>query len=376
MGLAPYGSKNKDFFDIFEEIVKTDENGYDVSEISIPMSLGFMVGIKRIEELFGIKRRLSSEPIKKEHKDLAFALQYYLEKIGVNLVKKAINITGSNKVCLTGGVALNCKMNKKIMEMSEVKDFFIQPVANDAGLVIGGVLEASHRSGLNPRFLMKHNYWGPSFSNEEIKKALDERKIIYKKLKDLKKIAKAIADGYFVGWFQGRMEMGPRALGNRSILCDPRRIDLKDRLNDFVKHRERWRPYAPSVLEEYADNYIINLKTAPFMIKTFDINKEFQQQIEAILHPVDKTTRPHIVCRSVNPRYYDLIDEFRKLTGLPIILNTSFNDHGEPIVCSPIDAIKDFFGTGLDTLVLGDFIIQKDKCSRRDSNPSLRLERP
>ena len=360
MGLAPYGEKNQDIFDVFDEIVKTDIDGYDVSEISIPMTCGFVVGIKTIEELFGIKRRLPNEPFKKEHKDLAFALQYYLEEIGMNLARQATNITGSRNVCLTGGVALNCKMNKRIMELPEVKNLFIQPVANDAGLVIGGVLEASHRFGYNPRFTMKHNYWGPSYLNEKVKEILEERKIVFSKIDKLNKIAKEIADGKFVGWFQGKMEMGPRALGNRSILCDPRRNDLKDKLNDFVKHREKWRPYAPSILEEYAEEYIINYNTAPFMIKTFDVKEKYQKQIEGVLHPTDKTTRPHVVSKNVNPRYWELIDEFRKITGIPLVLNTSFNDHGEPIVCSPQDAIKDFYGTGLDLLVIEDYLIKKE----------------
>lgn len=359
MGLAPYGEKNQDIFNVFEDIIKTDVDGYDVSEISIPMTLGYMVGIKRIEELFEIKRRLPGEPFSKEHKDLAFATQHYLEKIGINLVKQAINITGSHKICLTGGVALNCKMNKKLMELPEVKDIFIQPVAHDAGIVLGAVIEASHKRGYTPSFTMRHNYFGPSYDNATIKNILTEWNIVFSKVNSLKPIAQAIADGKFVGWFQGKMESGPRALGNRSILSDPRRNDLKDRLNDLVKHREKWRPFAPSILEEYANEYIINYHCAPFMIKTFDVNEKYQKQIEAVLHPVDKTTRPHVVCKDINPRYYELIDEFRKITGIPLVLNTSFNDHGEPIVCSPQDAIRVFYGTGLDVLVLEDYIIKK-----------------
>ena len=360
MGLAPYGKKNSDILDVFEDIIKTDSEGYDVSEISIPMTYGFMVGIKRIEQLFGIKRRLPGESFTNEHKDLAYAAQYYLEKIGVNLVRQAIDVTGNRKICITGGVALNCKMNKKIMEIPEVKDFFIQPIANDAGLVIGSVLEASSRRGFDVRFTMKHNYFGPSYDNEIVKNILEERKIKFYRLDSLKTVAKEIADGKFVGWFQGKMEMGPRALGNRSILSDPRRNDLKDKLNDFVKHREKWRPYAPSILEDYADEYIKNYSNAPFMIKTFDINEKYVDLVEAVLHPIDKTTRPHVVSKEINPRYYKLIEEFRKITGIPLILNTSFNDHGEPIVCSPQDAIRAFYGTGLDVLVLEDYLIKKE----------------
>ena len=361
MGLAPYGEKNKEIFDVFENIVSTNVDGYDVTEISIPMTNGFLVGIKRIEELFGIKRILPGEPITKEHKDLAFACQHFLEKIGENLARQAINVAGSKKICMTGGVTLNCKMNKKIIELPEVEDIFIQPVANDAGLVLGGVLEASNRCGFDCRFNMKHNYFGPSFDNATIKSILGERKIVYLKIKSLKPIAQAITDGKFVGWFHGHMEMGPRALGNRSILCDPRRNDLKDKLNDLVKHREKWRPYAPSILEDYVDEYIENFKvSAPFMIKTFDVKKKYRDNIEAVLHPTDKTTRPHVVSREVNPRFYELIDEFRKITDIPLVLNTSYNDHGEPIVCTPQDAIRVFYGTGLDILILEDYMITKE----------------
>ena len=360
MGLAPYGEKNKEFFNIFDDFIKTSPDGYDVSEISIPMSFGTSVGVRRIEELFGIKRRLPDENFTKEHKDLAYAVQYYLEKIGENLVRQAINIAGSNNVCLTGGVALNCKMNKKIMELPEVKNLFIQPVASDAGLAIGAVLEASKKAGFNVRFTMTHSYFGPEYDNTSIKNILQERKIKFSKIKQLKDIAQALANGKLVGWFQGKVEMGPRALGNRSILADPRDNNLKDNLNEIVKHREKWRPYAPSILEEYVDEYIEDYSEAPFMIKTFDVNEKYHKNIEATLHPADKTTRPHVVTKSNNPRYHDLINEFRKITGVPAILNTSFNDHGEPIVCSPADALRTFYGTGLDILVLGDYVVKKE----------------
>jgi len=359
MGLAPYGEKNSDIFDVFDEIIKTDLNGYDVSEISIPMMFGYMVGIKRIEQLFGIKRRLVHEPFTKEHKDLAYAAQYYLEKIVTNLICQAIELTGCRNVCLAGGVALNCKVNKRIMELPEVKNLFIQPISSDAGLTLGAVLEMSHRKGFDVHYTMKHTYLGPYYENSFIEKLLEERKIVFSKLTSLKPIAKALAEGKFVGWFQGRMEMGPRALGNRSILADPRRKDIADRLNDFVKHREKWRPFAPSILEEYADEYLKKYSTAPFMIKTFDVNEKHQKFIGGVIHPADKTTRPHVVCKDVNPRFYELIEEYRKITGIPMILNTSFNDHGEPIVCSPQDALHVFYGTGLDILVMEDYVIKK-----------------
>ena len=361
MGLAPYGEKNQDIFDVFDEIIKTSSKGYDVSEISIPMIFGTTVAVKRIEDLFGIKRRLPNEEFTKEHRDLAFAVQFYLEKIALNLVKLAVELCGNNNICLSGGVALNCKMNKKIMELPEVDKLFIQPVAHDAGLALGAVLEASKKIGYDINFKMTHNYFGPNYDSVMIKNFLEERKISFSKIKNLKFIAQALSKGKFIGWFQGRMEMGPRTLGNRSILMDPRRNDLKDSLNELVKHREKWRPYAPSILEDFADEIIENYDFAPFMIKTFDVNKKYRNDIEAVLHPIDKTTRPHVVYRDTNPRYYDFIREFWKITGIPMVLNTSFNDHGEPIVCNPQDALKMFYGAGLDILVLEDYMILKEK---------------
>lgn len=361
MGLAPYGERNKDIFNVMEEIIKTDEESYDVTEISIPLLFGYNAAIKRMEDVFGIKRRLPGEEFKKEHKDLAYAAQFFLEEICVNLVKQVINKSGNPNVCLTGGVGLNCKMNKKIMEMQEVNDVFIQPIANDAGCTIGAVLEESKRQGFDVFFKMNHNYFGPEYDDKIVEKELNNRKLNFSKISDLKPIAQKIADGKFVGWFQGKMEMGPRALGNRSILADPRSYMITDKLNDYVKHREKWRPFGPSILEEYADVYITNYSFAPFMIKTFNVKEKFEKDIEGVIHPSDKTTRPHVVYKEVNNRYYNLIEEFRKITGIPLILNTSFNDHGEPIVCSPKDAIDTFLKTGLNDLVLNDFLVEKDK---------------
>jgi carbamoyltransferase len=172
-------------------------------------------------------------------------------------------------------------------------------------------------------------------------------------------VATRLADGELIGWYQGRLEMGPRALGNRSILADPRTTDSRDRVNEFVKHREEWRPFAPSMLEEAAGEYLVNAEPAPYMIKTFDVKAEKQEEIPAVLHPGDDTTRPQTVREDQNPRYHALISEFEQLTGVPVILNTSFNDSGEPIVNTPTEAIRDFFSMGLDTLVLKDIVLEK-----------------
>jgi carbamoyltransferase len=234
---------------------------------------------------------------------------------------------------------------------------FVQPVANDAGLAIGaGYLDQNPNNVQKPLNI----YLGPSFSTSEIKTCLQKNKISYSELDNVATyVANRIVDGDIVGWFQGAMEMGPRALGNRSILADPRSEESRERVNKYVKHREEWRPFAPSILADAADDFLVNCEPSPHMIKTFDVVAENQSQIEAVLHPGDQTTRPQTVTKEQNPRYYKLISEFESLTGVPAVLNTSFNDHGEPIVLSPKEAIKDFYGMGLDILVLEDLVVEK-----------------
>lgn len=354
MGLAPYGNENpeiestlRDFIDIQAE--------YDVTPLTKSGSI--RTGVEMLEEALGHERKSNTKQFTDWEKDLAFVTQKLLEEIVVDLTRQYTAELDTSNVALSGGVALNCKMNKEIMELDCVDNLFIQPVASDAGLAVGGGMIDQQPQSVPE---MSTVYWGPEYSNDEIEALLQKNKVEYTEPAELSEfVASRIADGKLVGWFQGRLEMGPRALGNRSIIADPRTVESRDRVNKYVKHREEWRPFAPSMLEEKADRYLVNQEESPYMIKTFDTDAESRDDITAVLHPGDNTTRPQTVRRDQNERYYDLISAFEEITDVPVLLNTSFNDHGEPIVTTPAEALKDFYGMGLDILVLNDFMIEK-----------------
>jgi carbamoyltransferase len=354
MGLAPYGEKNRDIRGTLRDEVETGID-YDVSSLS---QLSFEHGARRIEELFDRPRKTSSEEFTQWEKDLAFEAQALVEEIVTDIVETYCARLGTGNVGLAGGVALNCKMNKQVMELDCVDELFIQPVSNDAGSAIGaGMLEYGPQE-VAPTDTV---YWGPGYSTAEIEERLQVNKIDYTKPDDLTSlVAEKLAEGALVGWFQGRLEMGPRALGNRSILADPRTTDSLDRVNEFVKHREAWRPFAPSMLAEAGPEYLENSEESSYMIKTFDPKPEKRDNIAAVLHPADQTTRPQTVRPDQNARYHELIEEFERITGVPVVLNTSFNDHGEPIINTPTEALKDFYGMGLDVLVLEDILVEKE----------------
>jgi carbamoyltransferase len=322
-------------------------------------ALNFHTGeaIGKLESLFDRPRRASTDGFTDWEKDFAHVAQALLEETVVEIGREYCHESGIGSVGLAGGVALNCKMNKRIMELEAVDELFVQPVAHDAGSAIGAGLLASESArgeGMNSV------YWGPAYSTEETRETLDDLKLDYSRPENLERdIAERLADGELVGWLQGRLEVGPRALGNRSILADSRTIDSRDRVNEFVKHREEWRPFAPSMLEEAAEDYLVDAEAAPYMIKTFDVKEEKRAEIPAVLHPADDTTRPQTVCAEQNPRYHALLQEFDQITGVPVILNTSFNDSGEPIVNTPVEAIKDFYSMGLDTLVIENLVLEK-----------------
>jgi carbamoyltransferase len=353
MGLAPYGEYNDDIVQSLETVIDTGVN-YDVKEIT---KHGIEYGARAFEELFDRDRKETPSDFTDWEQDFAYAVQYILEEVVTSIVRNYLDEYALNQVCLAGGVALNCKMNKRIMELDPVDEIFIQPVAHDGGLAVGaGMLEYEPESVPE----MKSVYWGPSHDTDEIRRFLEQNKIDYSEPTDIERtVAERLSQGAIVGWFQGRLEMGPRALGNRSILADPRTAESRDRVNEFVKHREDWRPFAPSMLAEAATKYLVNPEPSPYMIKTFDTVPEHRSEIEAVLHPGDKTTRPQTVTEDENPRYYRLISEFEGITGTPVILNTSFNDHGEPIVNTPREAVRDLYSTGIDTLVLGDILVEK-----------------
>ncbi len=354
MGLAPYGTENPEFERTLRELVTTGVD-YDVTPLT--KRWGTEHGLRQLESAFDRERNDDPGSFDQWEKDFAYAAQKLLEETVVEIVEHHCEEFGIGTVGLAGGVALNCKANKRVRESDRVEELFVQPVANDAGLALGaGWLEQA------PADVPEQSrvYFGPAYGTDEIRRLLESVKVEYREADDVEReVAQRLADGELVGWFQGRQEVGPRALGNRSILADPRTVDSRDRVNEFVKHREEWRPFAPSILAEAADDYLIDAAPSPFMIDSFDVKPSRRDELAAVLHPADDTTRPQTVTAEQNPRYHRLIAEFEAITGVPAVLNTSFNDHGEPIVTTPTEALKDFYGMGLDLLVLDDLLVEK-----------------
>jgi len=237
----------------------------------------------------------------------------------------------------------------------------VQPAASDAGTALGAAVWAYvQRTGERPKTTFNHAYWGPEYDNDEIQATLDQAKITYRKVDDVSaETARLVADDKIVGWFQGRVEVGPRALGARSIIANPTNPQMKDAVNNNVKFREPWRPFAPSLLAEHMEEYFGTTHESPFMILAFQARDDVASKIPATLH-VDGSGRPQTVDRETNPRYWRMIDEFRKLTGVPVVLNTSFNVDSEPIVCTPKNALATLYMSGMDALAIGDFIVEKD----------------
>lgn len=308
-----------------------------------------------------LRPRKKEDPITEEHKTLAATLQYTLEKAAERMSEWLFKQTGSRRLCLAGGTALNCSMNGKLALLPWVNEIFIQPAAYDAGTALGAALNVYvEKTGHRPEWRMEHAYWGPEFTNEQIEEALRAfHDLHFHRSADIfSETAKLLSEGKIVGWFQGRSEVGPRALGNRSILADPSRPEMKDRVNNQVKHREPWRPFAPSILEEAVGRFIDNPIPSPYMILAFDTKEQAQAMIVAATH-VDGTCRPQTVSRSTNPRYWLLIKRFEELTGIPAVLNTSFNVDSQPIVNTPEEAIDTFVNCGIDVLAIGDFLAWK-----------------
>jgi len=312
------------------------------------------------------KTRAAGEPVGKNHQNIAASMQAVLEEAYFRLLNHLHQTTRQSQVCLAGGVAFNCVANGKIFDNTPFSEVYVQPAAGDAGLAVGAAYYVYHQILGQPRsFVMNHAYWGPQFTPEAIAQALESsrakdsslavRKLSVEEL--VRATAKHIADGRIVGWFQGRAEWGPRALGNRSILVDPRRAEMKDILNQRIKHRETFRPFAPSILEEATGQFFGRSHPSPFMNLAYSVRPEKRAMIPAPTH-VDGTGRLQTVSRPTNPRYWALIKEFEKLTGVPVLLNTSFNEN-EPIVLTPQEALDCFLRTRMDVLVLGDFLIEK-----------------
>ncbi len=287
--------------------------------------------------------------------DLAYWVQANLEKVMIDYAKHLYNVTKSKNLCIAGGVGLNSVTNKKILDNTPFENIFIQPASGDSGLALGAALWASHQINKNPvKWRMANAYLGRDYSEKEIIDAVSSSGCKYEKLQDSQiTAAKLLADEKIIGWFQGKSEYGPRALGNRSILCSPIPPEMKDKLNMQVKHRESFRPFAPICLEEHANEYFELDCPSPFMLLIAKVKRD---NIPAVTH-IDGTARVQTINAKQNPKIYSLIKEFQKLTGVPVVLNTSFNDSGEPIVETPEDAVRTFKSTNLDALIIGDYLL-------------------
>ena len=365
MGLAPYGKpkyvekvrkivsyNNKDLFKINSDYLKLRSFGFYKL---LPQDY-----TKLFVETFG-PMRLPSEELRECHNDIAHSVQIVLNEVALKVTEKLYDIVKSPNLCMAGGVALNCVMNQHILESSPFKNLFVQPASNDAGVGFGAAYYLNHMVfGQERKFVQDHAYFGPSYSDSEIKKELDICQLNYKKLDNTaSEVAKLLNEGKVIGWFQGRMEMGPRALGNRSIIAHPGLENIKDIVNARIKFREEFRPFAPSILEEHTSDYFqLDTDSSPYMLMTAQTLKDKADRVSGIVH-VDNSARIQTVNKESNPLYWDLINEFYKLSGTPVILNTSFNVKGEPIVCSPVDAIRCFYSTGLDNLVIGNYLLSK-----------------
>jgi len=351
MGLAAYGDPQGQVFPFIQM-----SNGNEIPHYDRE---GFLKALKEIRP-----REKSVSPINGYHENVAARLQYSLEQVVGRMAEVLHKRTGYTDLCMAGGTALNCSCNGKLLSLPWVKRIFVQPAAADCGTALGAAVHAHVKlTGERPRTRFNHMYWGPEFSNDEIEKVLKQAKVPYRKVERIgEETAKLIAQNKIIGWFQGRMEVGPRALGGRSIVANPTDPRMKDAVNNNVKFREAWRPFAPSILADCMEEYFGTKHPSPFMILAFQAREEVKPKIPAALH-VDGTGRPQTVEKETNPRYWDLINEFRKISGVPVVLNTSFNVAGQPIVCTPKDAIGTFYICGLDALSIGDFIVEKGTSS-------------
>ncbi len=354
MGLAAYGIPTQDL----REALQVTPGGYKVNAGLVCGS--FFNDLTRMTATYG-PRRDPEKGIDQAMKDLAASAQLALEQAVFELVREGVRLTGSRRLALAGGVAMNSKANGRLLASGIIDEIFVQPAATDDGTAIGAAIAVHRKIGLPiPRYRMEDAYLGPEYGESEVAQTLRTYKLRSVRSENVAGLtARLLADGKIVGWFQGRMEFGPRALGNRSILADPRSVEMRDRVNEVVKFREAWRPFAPSCLEEVAGQYFDGCVDAPYMILTYDVRPEKRAIIPAVTH-ADNTARVQTVNKRANPRYWDLINEFGKLTGVPVVMNTSFNLKGEPIVCTPKDAIRTFYSSGLDVLVIGDHVIAKD----------------
>lgn len=363
MGLASFGTPT--YLDTFRDVIQTRPKGeyrlnlkYFNRALKGPVLLGPV-----FYETFGPPRK-RGEPLTQEHTNIAASLQKRLEEVALYMAAELYRLTGTPNLCVSGGVALNCSMNGRLHADSPFKEIIVHNASGDAGTALGAALYAWHSILGNPisTDIPNHAYLGPSYTNEQILAVLRAAKCPhvhkYDEAELLDVTARAIARGEIVGWFQGGMEWGPRALGARSILADARNPDMKDILNKWVKRREEFRPFAPTVTQEDAHEYFHCNGASPYMTVVYKVREDKRAVIPAVTH-VDGTARVQTISEKDHPRYYRLLRRLKELTGVPVIVNTSFNVMGEPIVCTPADAIRCFYSSGIDDLVIGDYIITK-----------------
>ncbi len=364
MGLSSYGEP--EFLEVFRRIISSTRGKIHLNTqlLDIHMGVHSAKFSKEVQRVIG-PRRVPGTEITSLHMNVACSAQKALEEVGLSLAEYLREVSGMNRLVISGGVGLNCVMNGLIEKESGFDEIFPLPASHDAGTSIGTAVYI-HRKNYPeiPLVPPSSMYLGPEFSEEEIRDVMEMARLGWSRPDDLvDKTAELIEQGKIVGLFNGRMEFGPRALGNRSILADPRREDMKDIVNRVVKHRESFRPFCPSCLEQKAHEYFEGCTIARYMNKTYPVLPEKISNIPSVTH-VDGTARVQTVTRKINPFYYDVIDNFYKRTGVPVILNTSFNVKGEPIVTTPVDAVRCFYGTGIDVLVMPPFLLFKDPGER------------
>jgi carbamoyltransferase len=363
MGLAAYGNPDQGLTEKLGRILFPAKDGVeyrlDPSYIHYGPRSWSDRFTDRLPELLGRPPRHAAGAIEAWHHDLAFAVQRALEEAVEPLVTWAMAETGARNLCIGGGVGLNVKMNSRLFQLSDVERIFPQPLCSDGGAAAGAALGLCwQETGARPAPLASLAL-GPEDGDETIEAVLKQCSIAFERPADIAEaVAEDLAQGKVVGWFQGRMEAGPRALGQRSILADPRRVEARDQVNAVIKYREEWRPFCPSILAEAADRYLVAHDDAPFMITAFEASEAFKQAAPAVVH-VDGTARVQIVHREVLPLYHRLITCFERRSGVAALLNTSFNVKGEPMVCTIHDALRTFFSTGMDSLAAGSFLIRK-----------------
>ena len=361
MGLAPYGDPK--YFDlIMNNLLDLREDGsFQMNMKYFSYTHGLRMTNARFDDLLGAPPRSMEGAIEQRDKDIAASIQKVCEHVMVKMAGHLRRSTGQRNLCMAGGVALNCVANGRILRECGYDDLFIQPAAGDAGGALGVAAFIYHTLLENPRNgAWRDPYLGPAYTDEETEEYLKEMNVPYERCgreQLLKKTATLIAEQHVVGWFQGRMEFGPRALGNRSILADARNPDNRNIVNMKIKFRESFRPFAPSVLEDRVGEYFELDRPSPYMLLVAQVRPE-KRVIPSVTH-VDGSARIQTVSREENPLYYDLIEEFDRLTGCPVIINTSFNVRGEPIVCTPHDAYLCFMRTNMDYLVMGSFVLDK-----------------